>query len=113
MTYSASWLLGAASLALLAIALVVSATGERFAADAAAAVAAVSPRPALVLAADGEFPYATGEMGRLLARISSTRGMKSRTGIRPGEFFIFWVSTRIVSVWEHTCPMHRMRFFSS
>lgn len=69
--------------------LLVSATGESAAGDAAADVARLgTPRPALVLAAAGEFPYATGELGRALARVSSTRGMKSRTGIQPGQFWV-------------------------
>ena len=36
----------------------------------------------------GEFPYATGELGHLVARVSSTRGIKSRPGIKPGEFYV-------------------------
>src|SRR5262249_31728658 len=72
--------------------LLVSASGEQFDADAATAVAACTPKPAIVLAADGDFPYATGEMGQLGARVSSTRGMKARQGIKAGEFFI-WKAT--------------------
>jgi succinyl-diaminopimelate desuccinylase len=67
----------------------VSANGEEADASAATSIAVVTPKPAVVLAADGEFPYATGEMGHLVARVASTRGMKSRAGIQPGEFYVY------------------------
>jgi succinyl-diaminopimelate desuccinylase len=70
------------------VVLLVSTSGEQYAGDAATDVATLSPRPAVVLAAAGSFPYATGELGHLVARVSSTRGMKSRPGIQPGEFFV-------------------------
>lgn len=67
----------------------VDANGEEAENDARKGLAALQPPAAGVLAACGEFPYASGEMGRLVARIASTRGMKSRTGIKPGEFYIY------------------------
>jgi len=70
------------------IVLVVSSSGLESSPQAAASFAKVTPKPALVLAADGEFPYATGELGRGLLRVSSKRGMKSRTGIKPGQYFV-------------------------
>ncbi len=69
--------------------LLVSANGEEADASAASSIAVMTTKPAIVLAADGEFPYATGEMGHLVARVSSTRGMKSRAGIKPGEFYVW------------------------
>ena len=68
--------------------LVVSSQGEQFSGDVAADLAAMTPKPAVTLAAAGEFPYATGELGHLVARVASTRGMKTRPGIKPGEFFV-------------------------
>ena len=70
------------------IALVVSATGEEPGADVAQCLSKLPVRPAVTLAADGEFPYASGENGRLIARVTSSRGMKKRTGIKQGEFYI-------------------------
>jgi len=80
----------------------VDANGEQFEADAATAIATITPKPAVALAADGTFPYATGELGHALARVSSRRGMKARAGIKPGEFFI-WKAT--CSVGTSTVPM--------
>ena len=45
--------------------------------------------PALVLAADGYFPYASGQMGDLVARVSSAKGMKSLAGLEPAMFYIY------------------------
>lgn len=52
----------------------------------------MSTAPELVLAADGTFPYSRGQMGNLIARVSSTRGMKSIEGIQPEEFYIYKMS---------------------
>ena len=70
------------------VVLVISATGEDPQGSAAASLAALAPRPALVLAADGVFPWATGERGQLVARVTSQRGMKSRPGIQAGQFYV-------------------------
>jgi succinyl-diaminopimelate desuccinylase len=70
------------------IVLVVSSSGLESGSQAAASFAKVTPKPALALAADGEFPYATGELGRGILRVSSTRGMKSRAGLKPGQYYV-------------------------
>jgi len=70
------------------VVLLVSSRGEQLTGDVAADVAVVTPKPALVLAASGEFPFATGELGHMVARVASSRGMKARAGIKPGEFFV-------------------------
>ena len=70
------------------VVLLVSANGEELGAEAATDIARVAPPPALVLAADGSYPYGTRELGRLVARVSSSRGMKSQAGIRPGEYLV-------------------------
>lgn len=67
----------------------VDANGEQLEADAATTIAALTPKPAVALSAHGTFPYATGELGHAVARVSSRRGMKSRAGIKPGEFYIW------------------------
>ena len=51
----------------------------------------LAKKPAVVLAADGVFPYATGELGDGVARISSMRGMKRRDGIGPETFYIYGI----------------------
>jgi acetylornithine deacetylase/succinyl-diaminopimelate desuccinylase-like protein len=66
----------------------VAATANAAGARAATNIAVVTPKPALVLAADGVFPYASGEKGNLLVRVSSRRGMKTRQGIKPGQFYV-------------------------
>jgi acetylornithine deacetylase/succinyl-diaminopimelate desuccinylase-like protein len=73
--------------------LVISSQGEQFAGDVGADLATLVPKPAVALSAAGEFPYATGELGHLLARVASTRGMKTRPGIKPGEFFVHKIET--------------------
>lgn len=55
-------------------------------------LAKMSVQPSLVLAADGTFPYSRGQMGNLIARVASTRGMKSIAGIQPEEFYIYRMS---------------------
>jgi acetylornithine deacetylase/succinyl-diaminopimelate desuccinylase-like protein len=52
----------------------------------------MSVQPSVVLAADGTFPYSRGQMGNLIARVASTRGMKSIEGIQPEEFYIYRMS---------------------
>ena len=74
-------------------------------------------KPSVVLAADGVFPYATGELGDGVARISSMHGMKRRDGIGPETFFIYGIgasaSTNTVAaetrVWvKYTDPENSM-----
>ena len=52
----------------------------------------LATKPALTLAADGYFPYSTGQMGTLVARVSSAQGMKSLTGLEPGMFYVYKLS---------------------
>jgi len=59
----------------------------------ASSLAMLKTPPALVLAADGTFPYSEGQMGDLVARVASTRGMKSTAGLKPGEFYIYKMSS--------------------
>ncbi len=49
----------------------------------------LTPQPALVLAADGNFPYSEGQMGDMVARVSSSRGMKSTAGLEPEMYYIY------------------------
>jgi succinyl-diaminopimelate desuccinylase len=58
----------------------------------ATSLAKLATPPALTLAADGYFPFATGPMGNLLARVSSAQGMKSLAGLQPGMFYIYKLS---------------------
>jgi dipeptidase D len=83
------------------IVLVVATDAESPGAEAAKTIAKLSLRPAVTLAADGAFPLATGENGRLLARITSSRGMKKTAGIKPGEFYIFRMTCTMS---ENTVP---------
>lgn len=74
------------------VTLLVGATANDPGAHVSTNLAPLERKPALVLAADGFFPFATGEKGDLLARVSSRRGMKTREGIRPGQFYVYRLS---------------------
>ncbi len=80
--------------------LIVDANGEELEGDIGRCVARLPVRPAVTLAADGEFPYATGQLGHAVARVASRRGMKSRAALKPGEFYIHkmgcWFGTNVV-----------------
>ena len=82
------------------VVLLVDANGEALEGDVGASSARLPVRPALTLAADGEFPYATGQLGHTVARVVSRRGMKSRAALQPGEFYIHkmacWFGTNTV-----------------
>ena len=58
----------------------------------ATSLAVLPTKPGLVLAADGTFPYSEGQMGNLVARVASRRGMKSTAGIEPAMFYIYKMS---------------------
>jgi len=80
--------------------LIVDANGEELEGDVGRCLARLPVRPAVTLAADGEFPYATGQLGHTVARVASRRGMKSRAALQPGEFYIHkmgcWFGTNTV-----------------
>lgn len=62
-------------------------------AGVASSLATLATPPALVLAADGCFPYSEGQMGNLVARVASHRGMKSIAGLEPATFYIYKMSS--------------------
>jgi acetylornithine deacetylase/succinyl-diaminopimelate desuccinylase-like protein len=70
------------------VVLVVDSGAEELGSSAEAALARLATRPALALAADGDFPYTTTEPGRLVARITSVRGMKSKAALEEGQFYV-------------------------
>jgi acetylornithine deacetylase/succinyl-diaminopimelate desuccinylase-like protein len=72
--------------------LLVSSTANITEARVAHSLKRLKVKPAIVLAADGVFPYAVGELGDGLARVSSMRGMKKRDGIGPETFYIYRMS---------------------
>jgi succinyl-diaminopimelate desuccinylase len=82
------------------IVLLADANGQQLDAEVGTCAARLPVRPAWTLAAAGEFPYATGQLGHAVARIASRRGMKSRAALQPGEFYIHklgcWFGTNTV-----------------
>ncbi|MFQ5601560.1 MAG: M20/M25/M40 family metallo-hydrolase [Candidatus Krumholzibacteriia bacterium] len=74
------------------IVLLVGSTANVTEASVATSLGKMSRKPALVLAADGYFPYSTGEMGNLVARVSSSKGMKTLQGLEPAMFYIYKMS---------------------
>ncbi|HZL83739.1 MAG TPA: M20/M25/M40 family metallo-hydrolase [Candidatus Krumholzibacteria bacterium] len=83
------------------VVLIVGTTMSTPDASIATSLSQLAPAPGVVLAADGIFPYADGQMGNLVARVSSRRGMKSTTGLKPEMFYIY----RITAYWSmNTVP---------
>jgi acetylornithine deacetylase/succinyl-diaminopimelate desuccinylase-like protein len=74
------------------ITLLVGSTTSTPGASVQSSLEKLAAKPALVLAADGYFPYSKGQMGNLLARVSSVRGMKSLDGLEPEMFYIYKLS---------------------
>ncbi len=70
-------------------------------ASLATSLSTLAPAPGLVLAADGVFPYADGQMGNLVARVSSRRGMKQTAGLKPEMYYIY----KLTAYWSmNTVP---------